>query len=151
MARPPLFLGMLQHSMWFTDPVSSPPAIVGPPPASATQSAWCKPRCLSLNVLLVPLLPGVPRLNGSRRPAALVGPHPPGPELSNASMLRRLGALMVGLAGPIVALVLTSGGSGPARRRPGRWSLLMPNGLGMPAYLGRDVVVAVFYSPGVMP
>jgi putative peptidoglycan lipid II flippase len=66
--------------------------------------------------------------------------------LSNASMLP-LGALMVGLAGPIVALIYKRGAFdvGAAQLVT---SLLIAYGIGMPAYLGRDVIVRVFYALG---
>jgi putative peptidoglycan lipid II flippase len=66
--------------------------------------------------------------------------------LSNASMLP-LGALMVGLAGPLVALVYERGAfDNQAAALVG--GLLMAYGLGMPAYLARDVLVRVFYALG---
>jgi putative peptidoglycan lipid II flippase len=66
--------------------------------------------------------------------------------LSNASMLP-LGALMVALAGPIVALVYERGAfdAGAAALVGG---LLIAYGVGMPAYLARDVLVRVFYALG---
>jgi len=77
---------------------------------------------------------------------ALVGRIRQGLMLSNASMLP-LGALMVGLAGPIVALVYERGAfDSQAAALVG--GLLMAYGLGMPAYLGRDVLVRVFYALG---
>jgi putative peptidoglycan lipid II flippase len=66
--------------------------------------------------------------------------------LSSASMLP-LGALLVGLAGPIVALVYERGAfNASAAALVG--GLLMAYGVGMPAYLGRDVLVRVFYALG---
>jgi putative peptidoglycan lipid II flippase len=66
--------------------------------------------------------------------------------LSNASMLP-LGALMVALAGPIVALIYERGAfNASAAALVG--GLLMAYGVGMPAYLGRDVLVRVFYALG---
>jgi len=66
--------------------------------------------------------------------------------LSNASMLP-LGALMVGLAGPIVALVYERGAF-DHRAASVVTALLMAYGVGMPAYLARDVLVRVFYALG---
>jgi putative peptidoglycan lipid II flippase len=66
--------------------------------------------------------------------------------LSNASMLP-LGALMVGLAVPIVALIYERGAfNAEAADLVGQ--LLMAYGIGMPAYLARDVLVRVFYALG---
>jgi putative peptidoglycan lipid II flippase len=58
-----------------------------------------------------------------------------------------LGALMVGLAVPIVALIYERGAfNAAAADLVGQ--LLMAYGLGMPAYLARDVLVRVFYALG---
>jgi putative peptidoglycan lipid II flippase len=58
-----------------------------------------------------------------------------------------LGALMVGLAVPIVALVYERGAfNAAAADLVGQ--LLMAYGIGMPAYLARDVLVRVFYALG---
>ncbi len=66
--------------------------------------------------------------------------------LSNASMLP-LGGLLIALAGPIVALIYQRGAfDAQASRLVG--SLLMAYGVGMPAYLSRDVLVRVFYALG---
>ena len=66
--------------------------------------------------------------------------------LSTASMMP-LGALMVGLAVPIVKLVYERGAfNHGAAQLVG--ALLMAYGVGMPAYLGRDVLVRVFYALG---
>jgi putative peptidoglycan lipid II flippase len=65
---------------------------------------------------------------------------------SSAAMLP-IGALMVALAGPIVGLVYERGAFDvQAARLVG--GLLMAYGVGMPAYLGRDVLVRVFYALG---
>jgi len=104
------------------------------------------PLGLLSNVLLVPLLPVFARLTAPADRPALVGRIRQGLMLSNASMLP-LGALMVGLAGPIVALVYERGAfDSQAAALVG--GLLMAYGLGMPAYLGRDVLVRVFYALG---
>ena len=66
--------------------------------------------------------------------------------LSNASMLP-LGALMVALAAPIVALVYERGSFDAAAAQL-VVGILMAYGLGMPAYLARDVLVRVFYALG---
>ena len=58
-----------------------------------------------------------------------------------------LGGLFIALGGPIVALVYERGAfdASAAQLVTG---LLMAYGLGMPAYLGRDVLVRVFYALG---
>ena len=104
------------------------------------------PLGLLSNALLVPLLPVFARLTAPQDRPELIGRIRQGLMLSNASMLP-LGALMVGLAGPIVALIYERGAfnAGAAALVGG---LLMAYGLGMPAYLGRDVLVRVFYALG---
>ena len=58
-----------------------------------------------------------------------------------------LGALFVALAGPIVALVYERGAF-DHQAAVIVTSLLMAYGFGMPVYLGRDVLVRVFYALG---
>jgi putative peptidoglycan lipid II flippase len=104
------------------------------------------PLGLLSNALLVPLLPVFARLTALADRQELVGRIRQGLMLSSASMLP-LGALMVGLAGPIVALVYERGAfNASAAALVG--GLLMAYGVGMPAYLGRDVLVRVFYALG---
>jgi putative peptidoglycan lipid II flippase len=104
------------------------------------------PLGLISNALLVPLLPVYARLTAPEDRAELVARIRQGLMLSIASMLP-LGAVLVGLAGPIVALIYERGAfdHGAARLVGG---LLMAYGLGMPAYLARDVLVRVFYALG---
>ena len=104
------------------------------------------PLGLVSNALLVPLLPVFSRLTAPEDRPELVGRIRQGLMLSSACMLP-LGALMVGLADPLVALVYERGAfDQEAARLVGR--LLMAYGIGMPAYLGRDVLVRVFYALG---
>jgi putative peptidoglycan lipid II flippase len=104
------------------------------------------PLGLLSNALLVPLLPVYARLTAPGDRPELIARIRQGLLLSNASMLP-LGALMVGLAAPIVALIYERGafdaGAAAIVSR-----LLMAYGLGMPVYLGRDVLVRVFYALG---
>lgn len=72
------------------------------------------PLGLLSNALLVPLLPVYARLTAPQDRPELIGRIRQGLMLSNASMLP-LGALMVGLALPIVALIYERGPSMPAR------------------------------------
>ncbi|MBM5790955.1 MAG: murein biosynthesis integral membrane protein MurJ [Cyanobacteria bacterium M_surface_10_m1_298] len=104
------------------------------------------PLGLLSNALLVPLLPVYARLTAPEDRPELIARIRQGLMLSNASMLP-LGALMVALAGPIVALVYERGAfNASAAALVG--GLLMAYGVGMPAYLGRDVLVRVFYALG---
>jgi putative peptidoglycan lipid II flippase len=104
------------------------------------------PLGLISNALLVPLLPVYARLTAPADRPELIGRIRQGLMLSSASMLP-LGAVMVALAGPIVALIYQRGAfdAGAARLVGG---LLMAYGVGMPAYLARDVLVRVYYALG---
>ena len=104
------------------------------------------PLGLLSNALLVPLLPVFARLTAPEDRPQLVARIRQGLMLSNASMLP-LGALMVGLAAPIVALVYERGAF-DHKAATLVTSLLMAYGVGMPAYLARDVLVRVFYALG---
>ena len=104
------------------------------------------PLGLLSNALLVPLLPVYARLTAPADRPALIGRIRQGLMLSNASMLP-LGALMVALALPIVALIYERGAfNAGAAALVG--NLLMAYGIGMPAYLARDVLVRVVYALG---
>ena len=104
------------------------------------------PLGLLSNVLLVPLLPVYARLTAPQDRPELISRIRQGLMLSNASMLP-LGALMVALAVPIVALIYERGAfDAGAADLVGQ--LLMAYGIGMPAYLARDVLVRVFYALG---
>jgi putative peptidoglycan lipid II flippase len=104
------------------------------------------PLGLLSNALLVPLLPVYARLTAPEDRPQLIARIRQGLMLSNASMLP-LGALMIGLAGPIVALVYERGAF-DHRAASLVASLLVAYGVGMPAYLARDVLVRVFYALG---
>jgi len=104
------------------------------------------PLGLLSNALLVPLLPVYARLTAPEDRPQLIARIRQGLMLSNASMLP-LGALMIGLAGPIVALVYQRGAF-DQRASTLVASLLVAYGVGMPAYLARDVLVRVFYALG---
>jgi len=104
------------------------------------------PLGLISNALLVPLLPVFARLTAPADRPALVDRIRQGLMLSSASMLP-LGALFVALAGPIVALVYERGAF-DNQAAVIVTSLLMAYGFGMPVYLGRDVLVRVFYALG---
>ncbi|MBM5796939.1 MAG: murein biosynthesis integral membrane protein MurJ [Cyanobacteria bacterium M_surface_7_m2_040] len=104
------------------------------------------PLGLISNALLVPLLPTYARLTAPEDRPQLVARIRQGLMLSSASMLP-LGALMIGLAGPIVDLIYERGAFDAAAGTLVD-GLLMAYGLGMAAYLGRDVLVRVFYALG---
>ena len=104
------------------------------------------PLGLISNALLVPLLPTFARLTAPEDRPQLIDRIRQGLMLSAASMIP-LGGLFIALGGPIVALVYERGAfdASAAQLVTG---LLMAYGLGMPAYLGRDVLVRVFYALG---
>ena len=104
------------------------------------------PLGLISNALLVPLLPTFSRLTAPEQRDELVARIRQGLMLSTAAMVP-LGALFIALGQPIVGLVYERGAfdAGAARLVTG---LLMAYGLGMPAYLARDVLVRVFYAMG---
>ena len=102
------------------------------------------PLGLLSNALLVPLLPVFARLTAPADRPALIDRIRQGLMLSSASMLP-LGALFVALAGPIVALVYERGAF-DHQAAVIVTSLLMAYGFGMPVYLGRHVLVRVFYA-----
>ena len=104
------------------------------------------PLGLISNALLVPLLPTFSRLTAPQDRPALVERIRQGLMLSTASMLP-LGALFVALGGPIVVLVYERGAFDQQAVQLVT-GLLMAYGVGMPAYLGRDVLVRVFYALG---
>ena len=104
------------------------------------------PLGLISNALLVPLLPTFSRLVAPGQRDELVARIRQGLMLSTAAMVP-LGALFIALGGPIVALVYERGAfdADAAHLVTG---LLMAYGLGMPAYLARDVLVRVFFAFG---
>ncbi|TCD58434.1 murein biosynthesis integral membrane protein MurJ [Synechococcus sp. BS55D] len=104
------------------------------------------PLGLISNALLVPLLPTFSRLTAPEDREVLVARIRQGLMLSTASMLP-LGALFVALGQPIVALVYARGAFDQQAVLLVT-GLLMAYGVGMPAYLGRDVLVRVFYALG---
>jgi putative peptidoglycan lipid II flippase len=104
------------------------------------------PLGLISNALLVPLLPTYARLTAPADRPQLVARIRQGLMLSSAAMLP-LGALMIALAGPIVDLIYERGAF-DAVAGDLVDGLLMAYGLGMAAYLARDVLVRVFYALG---
>jgi putative peptidoglycan lipid II flippase len=104
------------------------------------------PLGLISNALLVPLLPIFARLTAPDDQPQLLARIRQGLMLSTASMVP-IGALFIALATPIVALVYERGAFDASAAQLVA-ALLMAYGLGMPAYLGRDVLVRVFYALG---
>ncbi|MFM7311862.1 MAG: murein biosynthesis integral membrane protein MurJ [Cyanobium sp.] len=104
------------------------------------------PLGLLSNALLVPLLPVYARLTAPEDRPALIARIRQGLMLSNASMLP-LAGLMIALAGPVVTLIYARGAFDQHAARL-VMGILMAYGLGMPAYLSRDVLVRVFYALG---
>ncbi|WP_114993652.1 murein biosynthesis integral membrane protein MurJ [Synechococcus sp. UW179A] len=104
------------------------------------------PLGLISNALLVPLLPTFSRLTAPEDRQPLIARIRQGLMLSTASMLP-LGALFLALSTPIVALVYERGAFDQKAVQLVT-GLLMAYGIGMPAYLGRDVLVRVFYALG---
>jgi len=97
-------------------------------------------------VILVPLLPIFARLADPQNWGDLKLRIRQGLLLSAFTMLP-LGALMVALANPIVKIVYQRGAFN-AENSALVASLLVVNGIGMFVYLGRDVLVRVFYALG---
>ena len=104
------------------------------------------PLGLISNALLVPLLPTFARLTAPVDRPARVARIRQGLMLSTASMVP-LGAMFVALGTPIVALVYERGAF-DAQAASLVSGLLMAYGVGMPAYLARDLLVRVFYALG---
>ena len=104
------------------------------------------PLGLISNALLVPLLPTFARLTAPGDQPQLLARIRQGLMLSTASMVP-IGALFIALGTPIVALVYERGAF-DAYAAQLVAALLMAYGLGMHAYLGRDVLVRVFYALG---
>lgn len=98
------------------------------------------------NVILVPMLPIFSRLADPADWSELKGRIRQGLLMTAITMLP-LGALLITLAVPIVRLVYERGAFDHAASQLVA-SLLVVNGVGMFVYLGRDVLVRVFYALG---
>ncbi|MBW4638875.1 MAG: murein biosynthesis integral membrane protein MurJ [Gloeocapsa sp. UFS-A4-WI-NPMV-4B04] len=98
------------------------------------------------NVILVPMLPIFSRLADPNDWPELKGRIRQGLLLTGITMLP-LGAIMIALAVPIVRVVYERGAFDQAASGLVA-SLLVVNGFGMFVYLGRDVLVRVFYALG---
>ncbi len=104
------------------------------------------PLGLISNALIVPLVPTFAKLTKEKEKSALIARVRQGLMLSTASMVP-LGALFVVLGEPLVSMVFERG-SFDSEAAKLVTSLLIAYGIGMPAYLGRDLLVRVFYALG---
>ena len=104
------------------------------------------PLGLISNALLIPLLPTFAKLTSIENRVQLIARLRQGLMLSTASMIA-LGAIFIALSSPIVTLIYSRGAfeSSAIELVAG---LLIAYGLGMPFYLGRDLLVRVFYALG---
>jgi putative peptidoglycan lipid II flippase len=98
------------------------------------------------NIILLPLLPIFAKLSDPENWPELKSRIRQGLLLTAFTMLP-LGALMVALSVPIVQVVYERGAFKPEATQLVS-SLLVAYGIGMFAYLGRDVLVRVFYALG---
>ena len=98
------------------------------------------------NVILLPLLPMLSQLTDPADWGSLKLRIRQGLLLSAITMLP-LGALFVALAVPIVQVIFERGAFDPAASKLVA-SVLVAYGIGMFVYLGRDVLVRVFYALG---
>ena len=104
------------------------------------------PLGLVSNALLIPLLPTFAKLSNPMDKEEFISRLRQGLMLSSASMIA-LGAVFTTLGAPIVALVYARGAfeNNAISLVTG---LLIAYGIGMPAYLCRDLLVRVFYALG---
>ncbi len=143
MAPATLSSGMLQINV-FTD-LFFASNIVGAAAGLSYASLLVQtPLGLISNALLVPLLPTFSKLADPKDKPALISRIHQGLILSTLSMVS-LGAIFIALSRPIVALVFERGAFDSYAAGLVA-ALLIAYGLGMPAYLGRDLLVRVFYA-----
>ncbi|WP_320668297.1 murein biosynthesis integral membrane protein MurJ [Prochlorococcus sp. MIT 1307] len=104
------------------------------------------PLGLVSNALIIPLLPTFAKLTNSNEQDLLIARIRQGLMLSAASMIA-LGAIFITLGTPIVALFYARGAF-ESNAINLVAALLIAYGIGMPAYLCRDLLVRVFYALG---
>lgn len=139
--------GMLQINLYTDLYFASQIPVIGVAAALANAGLLVQtPLGIISNVILVPLLPMFSRLAAPENWQELKLRIRQGLILSAFTMLP-LGALMITLSTPIVRIVYERGAFG-AKDSGLVASLLIANGIGMFAYLGRDVLVRVFYALG---
>ncbi|MBD2777138.1 murein biosynthesis integral membrane protein MurJ [Iningainema tapete] len=139
--------GMLQINLYTDLFFASLIPVTGVAAALANASLLVQtPLGIISNVILVPLLPIFSRLAAPENWQELKFRIRQGLLLSAFTMLP-LGALMITLAVPIVRVVYERGAFKVTDSALVA-SLLVANGIGMFVYLGRDVLVRVFYALG---
>ena len=104
------------------------------------------PLGLISNALLIPLLPEFSKLKAQEKYSALIKKIEQGLIFSTASMIF-LAAILISLGHPIIELIFQRGAFDKTAVDLVS-GLLVAYGLGMPAYLGRDLLVRVFYALG---
>ena len=104
------------------------------------------PLGIASNALLIPLLPTFSKLTKPKDRSLLIKRIEQGLILTISSMVI-LGALFIALGEPIVSLIYERGAFNEEAVKIVK-SLLIAYGIGMPAYLARDLLVRVFYSLG---
>ena len=104
------------------------------------------PLGLISNTILLPLLPIFARLSDTNQSKKLIKKIEQGLIFSSASMIG-IGAVLISLSTPIITLIYGRGAfDSTAISLVSK--LLIAYGLGMPAYLARDLLVRVYYSIG---
>ncbi len=104
------------------------------------------PLGLISNALLVPLLPTFSRLKDPQNKSKLINRIRQGLIFSTASMVP-IGAIFFTLGSPIVTVIYQRGAFN-SQATGLVTGILMAYGIGMPFYLGRDLLVRVFYALG---
>ena len=104
------------------------------------------PLGLISNALIIPLLPTLSKLSINNDHKELIEKIRQGLIFSSISMIA-LGSLFISLGEPIVQLIYQRGSFNNSAVSLVT-ALLIAYGLGMPAYLGRDLLVRIFYSLG---
>ncbi|BAZ10670.1 virulence factor MVIN-like protein [Calothrix sp. NIES-4071] len=139
--------GMLQINLYTDLYFASQIPVIGVAAALSNAGLLVQtPLGIISNVILVPLLPMFSRLAAPENWSELKLRIRQGLILSAFTMLP-LGALMIALSTPIVRIVYERGAFKSTDSALVA-SLLIANGVGMFAYLGRDVLVRVFYALG---
>ena len=104
------------------------------------------PLGLISNTLLIPLLPTFSKLKDQSKKNELIKKIGQGLNVSSASMIC-LSAIIISLSNPIIELIYQRGAFDKDAVDLVS-ALLIAYGIGMPAYLGRDLLVRVFYAIG---
>ncbi len=145
MAPATLSTGMLQINV-FTDLFFASGIIGAASGLSYANLLIQTPLGLISNILLVPLLPTLSKLTSAQNRPKLIARIRQGLMLSTSSMVA-LGTLFIVLSGAIVTLIYERGAF-DKNATTLVTSLLIAYGVGMPVYLGRDLLVRIFYALG---